>query len=30
VNLGNIPPEEVIPVETLRLGVRSDTLLTFH
>ena len=30
VNLGNIPPEEVIPVETLRLGVRGDTLLTFH
>src|SRR3954463_1118118 len=26
VNLGNIPPEEVIPVETLRLGLRSDTL----
>lgn len=30
VNLGNIPPEEVISVETLRLGVRGDTLLTFH
>jgi phosphosulfolactate synthase len=30
VNLGNISPEEVISVETLRLGVRSDTLLTFH
>ena len=28
VNLGNIPPEEVISVETLRLGVRGDTLLT--
>jgi phosphosulfolactate synthase len=26
VNLGNIPPEEVIPVETLRLGLRADTL----
>jgi phosphosulfolactate synthase len=26
VNLGNIPPDEVIPVETLRLGLRSDTL----
>jgi phosphosulfolactate synthase len=26
VNLGNIPPEEVIPVETLRLGLRGDTL----
>lgn len=30
VNLGNIPPEEVISVETLRLGVRGDTLLDFH
>ena len=30
VNLGNIPPDEVISVETLRLGVRGDTLLTFH
>ena len=30
VNLGNIPPEEVISVETLRVGVRGDTLLTFH
>jgi phosphosulfolactate synthase len=26
VNLGNIPPVEVIPLETLRLGLRSDTL----
>ena len=26
VNLGNIPPEEVIPLETLRLGLRSDTM----
>lgn len=26
VNLGNIPPEEVIAVETLRLGLRSDTV----
>jgi phosphosulfolactate synthase len=26
VNLGNIPPQEVIPLETLRLGLRSDTL----
>lgn len=25
VNLGNIAPNEVIPLETLRLGVRSDT-----
>jgi len=30
VNLGNIPPEEVISVETLRVGVRGDTLLDFH
>lgn len=28
VNLGNIAPEEVIPLETLRLGLRSDTLFT--
>jgi phosphosulfolactate synthase len=26
VNLGNIPADEVIPLETLRLGLRSDTL----
>ena len=26
VNLGNIPPEEVISLETLRLGLRTDTL----
>jgi phosphosulfolactate synthase len=26
VNLGNIPPDEVIALETLRLGLRSDTL----
>ena len=26
INLGNIPPEEVIPLETLRLGLRGDTL----
>jgi phosphosulfolactate synthase len=26
VNLGNIPPEEVIALETLRLGLRGDTL----
>jgi len=30
VNLGNISPSEVIPVETLRLGLRSDTLFDFH
>jgi phosphosulfolactate synthase len=26
VNLGNIPPDEVIPVATLRYGLRGDTL----
>jgi phosphosulfolactate synthase len=26
VNLGNIPPDEVIPLETLRLGLRSHTM----
>jgi phosphosulfolactate synthase len=26
VNLGNIPPDEVIPLETLRLGLRADTM----
>jgi phosphosulfolactate synthase len=26
VNLGNIAPSDVLPVETLRLGLRSDTL----
>jgi phosphosulfolactate synthase len=25
VNLGNVPAEEVIPLETLRLGLRGDT-----
>ena len=30
VNLGNIQPEEVIPLETLRLGLRGDTLLDFY
>jgi phosphosulfolactate synthase len=29
VSLGNIAPEEVIPVETLRLGLRGDTLFEF-
>jgi phosphosulfolactate synthase len=29
VNLGNIAPEEVIPLETLRLGLRGDTLLDY-
>jgi phosphosulfolactate synthase len=26
VNLGNIQPDEVIPLETLRVGLRADTL----
>ena len=29
VNLGNIAHEDVIPLETLRLGIRSDTFDTF-
>ena len=29
VNLGNIPPSEVIPLETLRLGLRGDTFFHF-
>jgi phosphosulfolactate synthase len=27
VNLGNIPPAEVIPLETLRQGLRADTMV---
>ena len=27
VNLGNVPPEEVLALETLRLGLRADTAL---
>jgi len=30
VNLGNIKPDEVISVETLRLGLRGDTLMDFY
>jgi phosphosulfolactate synthase len=30
VNLGNILPGDVIAVESLRLGLRSDTLTRFH
>ena len=30
VNLGNIIPADVISVETLRLGLRGDTLLDFY
>ena len=29
VNLGNIAPSEIIPLETLRLGLRGDTLFDF-
>ncbi len=29
VNLGNIAPTDVIPLETLRLGLRSDTFFQF-
>lgn len=29
VNLGNIAPNEVIPLETLRLGLRADTFADF-
>lgn len=29
VNLGNIAPNEVLPLETLRLGLRGDTFFTF-
>jgi phosphosulfolactate synthase len=30
VNLGNVPPAEVLSLETLRLGLRADTLGRFH
>ncbi len=30
VNLGNVPPPEVLSLETLRLGLRADTLTQFH
>lgn len=30
VNLGNISIDDIIPLETLRLGIRSDTLINFH
>jgi phosphosulfolactate synthase len=29
VNLGNIAPNEVIPLETLRLGIRGDTFFNY-
>ncbi len=30
VNLGNVAPEDVVSLETLRLGLRGDTLLHFE
>jgi phosphosulfolactate synthase len=30
VNLGNVHPHDVISLETLRVGLRADTLLLFH
>jgi phosphosulfolactate synthase len=30
VNLGNIAASDVIPLETIRLGLRSETLLDFE
>jgi phosphosulfolactate synthase len=30
VNLGNVLPADVISLETLRLGLRADTLMLFH
>lgn len=30
VNLGNIAPNEIIPLETLRLGLRGDTFMHFY
>jgi phosphosulfolactate synthase len=30
VNLGNVPPAEILSLETLRLGLRADTLELFH
>jgi len=29
VNLGNIAPNEIIALESLRLGLRSDTFFNF-
>jgi phosphosulfolactate synthase len=29
VNLGNIAPNEVVPLETIRLGIRGDTFMDF-
>lgn len=30
INLGNVAPEDALNVETLRLGLRSDTLKEYH
>jgi phosphosulfolactate synthase len=30
VNLGNVPPHAVVSLASLRLGLRSDTLVRFH
>jgi phosphosulfolactate synthase len=30
VNLGNISPSDIVPLETIRLGLRSETLLNFE
>jgi phosphosulfolactate synthase len=30
VNLGNVLPEDALSLETLRLGLRADTLKLFH
>lgn len=30
VNLGNISPSDIVPLETIRLGLRSETLLDFE
>jgi phosphosulfolactate synthase len=30
VNLGNISVSDIIPLETIRLGLRSETLLNFE
>jgi phosphosulfolactate synthase len=30
VNLGNVAPADVVSLESLRLGLRSDTLASFH
>jgi phosphosulfolactate synthase len=30
VNLGNVDPSDVVSLETLRVGLRADTLMLFH